>query len=243
MAPIAMCALAFASLSTPQQLRRKTDKWMIADGQKRRINQFPNAQLFLAKCCVAELATVIAICIFGKNLSRMRRFLLNTLIVVAVSSCGVEIKSVVDRSATRNSYSNPLIVIPYENGVTRNFTDLMKQRIEEKFRADNRKVEILLVEQSRGELKLNSTADIDAKINAAISSDNKDLIVIFKPTQMQFYNGGLQSATYMITATDLNSRKEVWKAQFTSSSSVGPSLFAKKAATTIYEKLKLDKVI
>ena len=163
--------------------------------------------------------------------------------VVALSSCGVQIKSVVDKSVTTNSYLNPLIVIPYEDGVTRNFTDLVKRKIEEKFRADNRKVEILLVEQSRSELKLNSTADIEAKINAAISSDNKDLILIFKPTKMQFYNGGLQSATYLITGTDLKSRKEVWKAEFTSSSSLGPSLFADKAATSIYEKLKLDRVI
>jgi hypothetical protein len=163
--------------------------------------------------------------------------------VVALSSCGVKIKSVVDKSVSTNPYSNLLIVIPYENGVTKNFTNLMKEKIEEKFRADNRKVEILLVEQSRSELKLNSTADIDAKINAAISRDNKDLIVIFRPTKMQFYNGGLQSATYLLTGMDLKSRKEVWKAEFTSSSSFGPSLFADKAATSIYEKLKLDRVI
>jgi hypothetical protein len=174
----------------------------------------------------------------------MKRYLLTTLvIVVALSSCGVQIKSVVDKSVTANSYSNPLIVIPYESGVTGNFTDLMKRKIEEKFRADNRKVEVLLVEQNRNEIKLNATAEIDAKINAAISSDNKDLILIFKPTKMQFYNGGLQSATYLITGTDLKSRKEVWKAEFTSSSSVGPSLFADKAATTIYERLKQDRVI
>lgn len=173
----------------------------------------------------------------------MKKYLLTTLIIATLSSCGVQIKSVVDKSSFTNPYSNPLIVIPYENGVTRNFTDLMKQKIEEKFRADNRKVEILLVEQSRSDLKLNSSADIDAKINAAISSDNKDLILIFKPTKMQFYNGGLQSATYLITGTDLKSRREVWKAEFTSSSSFGPSLFADKAATSIYEKLKLDNVI
>ena len=173
----------------------------------------------------------------------MNRYLLTTLILVFLSSCGVQIKSVVDNSVTTNTYSNPLIVIPYENGVTKNFTNLLKQKIEEKFRNDNRKVEILLVEQSRNELKLNSTADIDAKINAAISSDNKDLILIFRPTKMQFYNGGLQSATYLITGTDLKSRKEVWKAEFSSSSSFGPSLFADKAATSIYDKLKLDRVI
>lgn len=173
----------------------------------------------------------------------MNRYLLTTLILVALSSCGVQIKSVVDKSVTTTPYSNPLIVIPYESGITKNFTSLLKQKIEEKFRTDNRKVEILLVEQSRSELKLNSTADINAKIDSAISSDNKDLILIFRPTKMQFYNGGLQSATYLITGTDLKSRREVWKAEFSSSSSFGPSLFADKVATSIYDKLKLDSVI
>lgn len=173
----------------------------------------------------------------------MNKYLLATLIVVSVSSCGIQIKSVVDKSVNTNAYSNPLIVIPYENGVTKNFASLLKQKIEEKFRTDNRKVEILLVEQSRNELKLNSTADINARINAAISSDNKDLILVFRPTKLQFYNGGLQSATYIITGTDLKSKKEVWKAEFTSGSSFGPSLFADKASTSIYEKLKTDGVI
>jgi hypothetical protein len=97
--------------------------------------------------------------------------------------------------------------------------------------------------QKPDELKLNSAADIDAKINAVIASDNKDLILIFSPTKMKFYNGGLQSATYLITGTDLETSKEVWKAEFTSTSSFGPSLFADKAATSIYDKLKADKVI
>jgi len=173
----------------------------------------------------------------------MNKYLLTTLVLVTLTSCGVQIKSVVDKSTTTNPYANTLIVIPFEDGVTRNFASILKQKIEEKFRADNRKVEILLVEQSRSELKLNSTADIDAKINAAILRDNKDLILIFRPTKMQFYNGGLQSATYLITGMDLKSKREIWKAEFSSSSSFGPSLFADKAATSIYEKLKLDQVI
>ncbi|MGE0588170.1 MAG: hypothetical protein AB7O48_06315 [Cyclobacteriaceae bacterium] len=173
----------------------------------------------------------------------MSRLLPATIVVMLLASCGVQINSVVDKTAVATPYLNPLIVIPYENGITANFTSLMKQKIEEKFKADSRKVEVLLVQQSRSELKLNSSTDIDAKINATIASDNKDLIIIFRPTKMQFYNGGLQSATYLITGTDLKSRKEVWKAEFTSSSSFGPSLFADKAATSIYEKLKVDRVI
>lgn len=172
----------------------------------------------------------------------MKKYFLILLVTMLASACGVQIKSVVDHSIT-DSYKNPLIVIPFENGVTRNFTSTLKQKIEEKFKAENRKIEILLVEQNRNELKLNSSTDINAKINSAISADSKDLILIFRPTKLQFYNGGLQSATYLITGTDVKTRKEIWKAEFTSSSSFGPSLFAEEASRTIYEKLKSDKVI
>jgi hypothetical protein len=165
------------------------------------------------------------------------------LALFLVSSCGVQLKSVVDQSLD-TPYMNTLVVIPYENGITRNFSNVLKEKIAEKFAAANKKVEIILIEQARkNELKLNNSADVNAKINSAIARDNKDLILIFRPTRMQFYNGGLQSATYLITGTDIKSKKEVWKAEFTSSSSFGPAMFAEKAATTIYDKLKMDGVI
>ncbi|MGC4023458.1 MAG: hypothetical protein QM734_16670 [Cyclobacteriaceae bacterium] len=173
----------------------------------------------------------------------MRKCFLTTLIVAVLSSCGVQIKSIADGSVAAYPYSNPLIVIPFESGVTKNFTSLLKTKIEDRFKADNRKVEILLVEQKQDEFKLNSTTDINTKINVVTSSNNKDLVLIFMLTKMQFFNGVLRSVTYQITGRDLRSKKEVWKAEFTSNSSFGQAVFIDKAATRIYEKLKLDKVL
>ncbi len=160
-----------------------------------------------------------------------------------ISACGVSIKSVVDNSYSKGPYKNTLIIIPYENNVTDNFATALKENLEHLFKSESRRVEIFLVEKKQDELKLNSNNEIDTKINESINNDYKDLIVIFRPTKLSFYNSGLQSATYIIVAIDAQSKKEIWKAEFDSSSSFGPTLFAKKSAVTIYEKLKTDNIL
>lgn len=172
----------------------------------------------------------------------MKKYFLVLFTTLLVSGCGVEIKSVVDNSSGNAPYKNPLIVIAY-NDDTKNFTNLLKQKIEDKFKVDKNRVEIITFARSKKELELNSSDDINDKINTAMMNDSKDLILFFNPTKLEFYNSGLQSATYVITGKDTKTRREVWKAEFTSSSSFGPSLFAEKAATKIYEKLKMDHII
>lgn len=53
----------------------------------------------------------------------------------------------------------------------------------------------------------------------------------------------LQTAKYIISGTDTKTNKEIWKAEFTSQSAYGPSLFAEKAAKSFYDKLKIDKIL
>jgi hypothetical protein len=53
----------------------------------------------------------------------------------------------------------------------------------------------------------------------------------------------LQSASYQIIGIDLETKREVWKANFSSSGSFGPSTFAKSATQKIYQKLKDDKIL
>jgi len=95
----------------------------------------------------------------------------------------------------------------------------------------------------KDELKLNSNSEINDKINKAVREDEIDLVLFFKAKRLETYNGMNTSLTYIITGTDTKSHKEVWKAEFKSESSYGPSLYAKKSAKTIYEKLKADKIL
>ena len=90
------------------------------------------------------------------------------LITILLTSCGVSIKSVVDSSAIKKPYNNPLIVIPYEKGSTRNFSNKLKEKIEIEFSAANKPVEIFIFEKQSNGLTLNANSGIDKKINDAI---------------------------------------------------------------------------
>lgn len=165
------------------------------------------------------------------------------LLTIVLTSCGVTINSVVDSYAIKEPYKNPLIVIPYEKYSTRNFSKKLKEKLEVEFSNANRDVEFLLIEQKSEELTLNQNDDVNTRIDNAIRADQKDIVFIFKPTNLSYYNGGLQSATYKLTGIDVMTKKEVWKAEFNSTSSFGPALFAEKSAQKIFEKLKVDKVL
>src|SRR5690606_37847505 len=106
-------------------------------------------------------------------------------------SCGVSIKSVVDNSLIDKPYNNPLIVIPYEKGSTRNFSNKLKENIEIEFQSEQKPVEIFIFEKTSTGLTLNANSGIDQKINNVIINDKKDLLLIFNPTNLQYYNGGL----------------------------------------------------
>jgi hypothetical protein len=153
------------------------------------------------------------------------------------------ILSVVDYESLKEPYSNPLIVIPFENGITKNFVTVLSKRIEEKFAADSTQVEIITFEKKNNELSLNTNTDIVKRVNKRVSEDGKDIVLLFQPTKMIYQNGMLQTAKYIISGTDTKTNKEIWKAEFTSQSAYGPSLFAEKAAKSFYDKLKIDKIL
>jgi hypothetical protein len=171
----------------------------------------------------------------------MRKIFTVAIAILMFSSCGVTLQSVVQTELAK-TYNNPLIVIPFEYQ-TEYFTNNLKRNFKEVFDLNNKKVEILLIEISKEELALNSNDGNEIKINNAIMQDKKDLILIFKPVKLQYYNGGLQSASYQITGIDLETKREVWKANFSSSGSFGPSTFAKTSVQKIYQKLKDDKIL
>lgn len=171
----------------------------------------------------------------------MKNILTLLLIFFTLTSCGVTLHSVVDSSLTEK-YNNPLIVIPYE-GQTRSFSNNLKSNLEETFSSENQKVEVILYKISNTELTLNSQNASESSINSTIVNDQKDIIIVFKPVRLQYYNGGLQRAEYQLIGTDIETKKEVWKANFSSSGSFGPSTFAKAAASKIYTQLKADGVL
>ena len=173
----------------------------------------------------------------------MKKLITLSLITILLTSCGVSIQSVVDSSTIKEPYKNILIVIPYEKYSTGNFSEKLKEKLEIEFNNENKKVEFLLVEINNEKLTLNQNDNVNSKIDNAVQADKKDIVLIFRPTNLSYHNGALLSASYELTGIDVLTKREVWKATFNSNSSLGPALFAEKSARTIFEKLKADKIL
>jgi len=172
----------------------------------------------------------------------IKKIIIIVIVGILLTSCGVTIKSVADKSITE-PYQKPFIVIPYEKYSTKNFSKKLKEKIEIEFQNDNRSVNIYIFEKQNKGLSLNANNEVDKKINETILNGKIDLLLIFKPTHLQYTNGGLQSVTYELVGIDTKTKKEVWKAEFSSSGGFGPAMFAEKSAKIIYEKLKTDKIL
>lgn len=173
----------------------------------------------------------------------MKKLFASGLIILFFSSCGVTLKSIVEKDLPQ-SYSNPLIVFPCVKS-TEIFAYKLKDHFEDIFNANGKKIEMYLFSTTprKKELTLNEENVIDKEINERIQNGNKDLLILFKPIELFYYNSGLQSASYEITGIDVVTHKEVWKAEFKSTSSFGPSVFAKLGVKKIFEQLKKDQIL
>lgn len=171
----------------------------------------------------------------------MKQIFLFTALVFVLSGCGVTLDSVVDNNLSKH-YENPLLVIPYSEE-SFNFSKNLKYNIEGVFSQNKQKAEVLLIAIQKEELKLNNNNKNDALISNKVMSDSKDLVVMFRPQKLQYSNGSLQTASYQLVGIDVDTKREVWKANFSSSGSFGPSTFAKKSAEKIYLQLREDGVL
>ena len=175
---------------------------------------------------------------------KMKLIITSILAMTLLANCGVSSRSVVDREAIKEPYKNPLIVIPYDKGAVQKFSLKLKENIENDFMKDSKKVEVILFESPKKELELNTNNEIDDKINSSVQSNNKDLVIIFKPTNYSYYNGSLESATYEIVAMDAKTRKEVWKCKLTTKVTiVGLSTMGQKSAKVFYDKVTAEGVL
>ncbi|MFA0960623.1 hypothetical protein AB9P05_02325 [Roseivirga sp. BDSF3-8] len=165
------------------------------------------------------------------------------LSLLMLSGCGVQLQSVVDPHLS-TSYKRPLIVIPFESGRTVTFSNSLKRHLEDVFSQNQQEVDVLLISADRrDELALNVEDDRDKKIANAIVEGGKDLVIFFKPEQLEYYNGTLQTASYQLIGIDTGTNREVWKANYSSSGSFGPSIFARASAEKIFKQLLDDNII
>lgn len=174
----------------------------------------------------------------------MKRIVILFFIPLLLSGCAVQIDSIVDHSLIKQPYSNPLVVITYEDYSIKDFSNSLKANLETKFGEDQKNIEVLAIEMTGTSLTLNADKRIEQEVNTSMSKDAKDLLLVFQPTNIQMGEGGYRIFTFLITGIDTHTKKEVWKANFTATrGNFGASKMAEQSAKIILNKLKADKVI
>ncbi len=170
--------------------------------------------------------------------------LLLTLSVFALfASCSSSINTVVDRNELKQPYKTPLMVILYNPSISKSFCEKLKEKFELYLQQDAKKANFILVRIQKKELALNEEDSTGIKVDQSIQNNDNDVVIIFKPTHYTFENGGLGEISYLITAIDVKTKKEVWKATLTSKSSFGMNGVTDKTATLVYGRLVGEGVI
>lgn len=169
--------------------------------------------------------------------------LLVFLVFALFTNCSSSINTVVDRNELKHPFKKPLVVILYNPEITKNFCEKLKEKFETYLQQDSKKAEFILVKIHKKDLALNETDSTSIKINQSIQNNNNDVVIIFKPTHYTFSNGSLGEISYLITAVDVNTQKEVWKATLSSTSSFGMNGVTEKTATLVYGRLVGEGVI
>ena len=93
------------------------------------------------------------------------------------------------------------------------------------------------------ELSLNEHDSVSERIETSVKGNDVGVVVIFRPIHYTFQNGNIEEVTYQVTALDVSTKKEVWKAEVKSAGYFGVNGCAGKAADLIYGTLCGDGVI
>lgn len=165
------------------------------------------------------------------------------MILFLSTSCAVQIESVVDNSLIKQPYSDPLIVIPFGDSNIKDLSNGLRETLEVKFGAEQRSVEIIAIELAGNSLTLNASRAMEEKIKYAVSNGQKDLLLVFQATEIEFGPGGYRLYTYELTGVDARTKKEVWKGNFQVGRGFGGAEMAEKVAEALYAKLKTDEVL
>ena len=175
------------------------------------------------------------------------RSYLSSLLVFSVftifAGCSSSIKTVVDRNELKQPFKKPIFVILYSPDVARKFCDGLKGRFESFLQQDAKKADFIIVRIQKKELSLNEKDSANFKVNQAIQNNDNDVAIIFRPTHYTYENGALGEISFTITAINVNTKKEVWKATLTSSSSFGMGGVTDKTASLVYGRLVGEGVI
>ena len=104
-----------------------------------------------------------------------------------LTSCGSTMKSVVDHNELKQPYKSSLIVILYDPGVTKHFSEKVKERLEVNIQQDGKKAEFIMVKKNEPkELALNHRDSVSEMIETSVRKNDVGVVVIFRPIHYTF---------------------------------------------------------
>ncbi len=164
---------------------------------------------------------------------------------VLIFGCSSSIKSVVDHSNIAHPYHAPLAVLPCKSGPLLRLSEKIGNALTKLLTTDSNKMDLLILERREQELTLNSKDDVNQKITDAVKSNQNDVVLVFKPTHLDMYNGAFVGVKYLVTAIDVSTDKEVWKAEinWSGGSLAGVGAIAESVSKTLYGRLVGDGVL
>jgi hypothetical protein len=156
--------------------------------------------------------------------------------LVTGSGCGVQLSTSVERGEFSKPYTRPLFVLQHNNQL-KGFSSDLEYSLKAKFMTQNKIVKIMQTNEG-GEIALYSKGPTAGKINALIASDSIDIVIFFRPTELQ--SSLASNLTYLILATDVRKQVNVWRGHSQSSMN---SNGAVKLTAKVHEKLLADRVL
>lgn len=177
----------------------------------------------------------------------MRKIILIIVVGIVLISCSTTRITSNTSNPDKKRYNNFLITIFYTKGSwnktsTENLTKELAYFVEQEQKMAN--TSMIVVSGKRKKISLNDNTqeeEIKQKMADDLSKDNYDLFVLLEPTDYTFHNNALKFITYSISALDLESNREVWKASFVAKAGLFAS--AKNNAKVIYTKMKSDGLL
>ena len=161
-----------------------------------------------------------------------------------LSSCNIQMNSIVDKNYNAKN-KNILILMTYD---AYNESTVEKFQKEFMLKAKNAKnnIQFFTIQQSdvKERLKLNEESVTEKHINATITESNIDIVIQMIPKKRIVTNGLDSYIRYLAIGHETIERKEIWKAQIeTDSSLFGTAAMAKKMAMKFYNQLVSDGLI
>lgn len=158
-----------------------------------------------------------------------------------ITSCSIQINSIVNSDEYVGSYDEPLVIIIDDESIINFSADLDKKlAIALSTHTSQINIKRLFIPDKQLSFDIVNPGFFIEKL---VEKHNPDLLLIFNPTAVKFTDNKLTGITYEITGYDTKTNKAIWKAIVDSGTVTVMNRASSLFTEAITENLKRDKII